>query len=180
MSGAARIARVTRSMARKPARSTPKSVLMTTCETPEALERLRGPLSPGLAYGQELQAHWDPKGDPERFVYHGVLEVAVARVDGKVAGWGELLVSRPIPGENANSLAFCRVSRLDVAPAFRRRKFTDPRSGKPLSVLLLRALLAATPAGAEVVAEVTPDAENLFEEAGFKLGASGRWLYLGA
>lgn len=162
------------------AKTASKSVRMTTCDTPAALELLRGPVFPGLAYGQELQAHWDPKGDPERFVYHGVLDVAVAHVDGKVAGWGELLVARPMVGENTGSLAFCRVSRLDVAPAFRRRRYTDPRTGKPLSVLLLRALLASAPSGAEVVAEVTPDAENLFEEAGFKLGASGRWVYLGA
>jgi hypothetical protein len=153
---------------------------MSVCDTPVALEALRGPLFPGLAFRQELEDLWDAKADPERFVYHGVLAVAVARSEGKVAGWGELLVARPLFGEASSSLAFCRISRLDVAPAFRRRKFTDPRTGKPLSVLLLSALLKAAPYGSEVVAEVTPDAETLFEEAGFKLGPSGRWLYLGA
>jgi hypothetical protein len=152
---------------------------LITCETPRALELARAKLSPGMAYAKELQALWDSKRDPERFVYGGVLTVVLARVEGKIAGWGELLVARPIQGEASGSLAFCRVSRLDVAPAFRRRKFVDARSGRPLSVLILNALLASAPYGAEVVAEVTPDAENLFEESGFKLGTAGRWLFVG-
>ena len=41
-------------------------------------------------------------------------------------------------------------------------------------------LLTSAPYGSEIVAEGTPDAETLFEEAGFKLGTSGRWLDLGA
>src|ERR1700722_7700893 len=120
------------------AKSAPKPVNITVCDTPAALEALSGMPLPGLAFAKELEALRDKAADPERFVYPGVLAVALAWAEGKIAGWGELLVARPMWGEASSSLAFCRISRLDVAPAFRRRRFTDPRTGKPLSVLLLR------------------------------------------
>lgn len=158
----------------------PATVQIQICETPAALEAAQCSLAPGLAYRKELQALWSPEADPERFVYKGILAVSLARVGDRIGGWGQLLVARPIYGEGFSATAFCRVARLDVAPAFRRRSFTDARSGQPLSVLLLTALLKAAPFGSEVVAEVTPDAENLFEQLGFKLLESGRWAYLGA
>ena len=155
-----------------------KPVSVQIVDTPAALEAAKGTLAAGLAYGRELQSLWDPSADPERFVYKGILGVALAWVDDRIAGWGELLVARPLYGEAAAGSAFCRVSLLDVAPAYRRRRFVDARSGQPLSVLLLNSLIKSAPWGAEVVAEVTPDAENLFEQVGFKLRDSGRWLYV--
>jgi len=155
-----------------------KPVQVQIIDTPRALEAAKGTLASGLAFGRELQALWDPSADPERFVYKGILGVALAWVEDRIAGWGQLLVARPLYGEAASGSAFCRVSLLDVAPAYRRRRFTDARSGRALSVLLLNSLIKAAPWGAEVVAEVTPDAENLFEEVGFKLRDSGRWLYV--
>lgn len=162
-----------------PSPAAAKPVRVQLCETPAQIEAAKATLAPGLAFGKELQALWDPRGDPERFVYRGLLAVALAKVDDRIVGWGELLVARPLYGEASASLAFCRVSRLDVAPGFRRRRFVDARSGHALSIVLLKALLKAAPFGAEVVAEVTPDAETLFEEVGFKLWNSGRWMYLG-
>ena len=158
---------------------TSKIVRVQICETPAALEAAKGQLAPGLRYAKELHELWDPSRDPERFVYRGILAVGLAWVDSVIAGWGELLVARPMFGEDASARAFCRVSRLDVGPSFRRRRFVDARSGQPISVVLLNALLKAAPYGAEVVAEVTPDAENLFEQLGFKLRESGSWLFLG-
>lgn len=155
-----------------------KPVRVQYVDTPQELERARGPLASGLAYSKELQELWDPGADPERFVYKGILGVALGYVEERIVGWGELLVARPLYGEAAPGSAFCRVSRLDVAPAYRRRRFTDARTGHSLSVLLLNSLIKAAPWGAEVVAEVTPDAENLFEQVGFKLRDSGRWLYV--
>jgi len=155
-----------------------KPVQVQIIDTPRALEAAKGTLASGLAFGRELHALWDPSADPERFVYKGILGVALAWVEDRIAGWGQLLVARPLYGEAASGSAFCRVSLLDVAPAYRRRRFTDARSGQPLSVLLLNSLIKAAPWGAEVVAEVTPDAENLFEQVGFKLRDSGRWLYV--
>ncbi len=155
-----------------------KAVQVQIVDTPLALEAAKGALASGLAFGKELQALWDPAADPERFVYKGILGVALAWVEDRIAGWGQLLVARPLYGEAASGSCFCRVSLLDVAPAYRRRRFTDARSGHALSVLLLNSLIKAAPWGAEVVAEVTPDAENLFEQAGFKLRDSGRWLYV--
>jgi len=155
-----------------------KPVRVQIVDTPLALEAAQGSLAGGLAYGKDLQELWAPAADPERFVYKGILAVSLAWVEDRIAGWGELLVARPLYGEAAPGSAFCRVSRLDVAPAYRRRRFTDARSGHALSVLLLNSLIRAAPWGAEVVAEVTPDAENLFEQVGFKLRDSGRWLYV--
>ncbi len=152
-------------------------------ETPAALEALRAPLAKGLHYAPELSRLWDPKdADPERFVTQGILAVAIAKTKGLAVGWGELLVARPTHGEEAIDLeqprhGYCRISRLDVGPAYRRRAFVDAASRLPVSELLLRALLHATPSGTEVLAEVTPDAENLFESAGFRLLDAGRWRY---
>jgi len=101
----------------------------------------------------------------------------LAKVDRRVVGWGELFAARPLKGEAEGARAFCRISRLDVAPAFRRRLFSDRTSGLPISRVLLEALLDAAPFGAEVAAEVTPDAENLFEQIGFRVGPAGRWIY---
>ena len=104
--------------------------------------------------------------------------MALARLDAeRVIGWGQLLVARPRFDDTGPRRGYCRISRLDVAPAYRRRTFVDTASRMPVSELLLRALLAAAPYGTEVLAEVTPDAENLFEKAGFKLLDAGRWRY---
>jgi hypothetical protein len=154
-----------------------RPVHVLLCEDVSELQRAKGKLAPGLRYGMELQALWNPRGDPERFLYQGILVVAIAKVERKVAGWGELFVARPLQGEAENAQAFCRISRLDVAPAFRRRLFVDQKTNLPISQILLTALLEAAPFNAEVVAEVTPDAENLFEQTGFRIGPAGRWIY---
>ncbi len=154
------------------------AVALEVCEDIGPLRRAHAPLAPGLRYAAELRALWNLRDeDPDRFVTQGILAVAVATVRGRVAGWGELLVARPDPGEARSDRGACRVSRLDVAPAFRRRAFADARTGQPISELLLRSLLGAAPYGTDVLAEVTPDAENLFEQAGFTLLSSGRWRY---
>ncbi len=156
-------------------------VSLTICEDAGALERAHAPVASGLRYGRELRELSAPRGDPERFITRGVLAVALATIQGgprqrrRLVGWGELLVGRPTPGELATARGYCRVSRLDVAPSHRRRIFVDAASGLPVSELLLAALVGAAPFGAEVVAEVTPDAENLFETAGFRVFGPGRW-----
>lgn len=170
--------RLTRRSERSSEAPIAKPVRVQIVDTPRALEAAKGTLAPGLAYGKNLQDLWDPAADPERFVYRGILAVGLAWVENRIAGWGELLVARPLYGEAAPGSAFCRVSRLDVGTNYRRRRFADARSGQPLSVLLLNSLIKAAPWGSEVVAEVTPDAENLFEQVGFKLRDSGRWLYV--
>ncbi|MHB8416453.1 MAG: hypothetical protein ACYDCL_00145 [Myxococcales bacterium] len=158
-------------------------VSLKICDAPAALEAARAPLAQGLRYAAELSKLWDPReADPERFVTQGILAVALAKLsDRRLVGWGELLVARPGPYDPPElrqpGRGFCRVSRLDVAPAYRRRAFVDSATSLPLSDLLLRALLRAAPSGTEVLAEVTPDAENLFESAGFKLLDAGRWRY---
>lgn len=157
-------------------------IAVAVCEAPAALEAARAPLAQGLRYASELVRLWDPHGaDPERFVTQGILAVAIATLRGsRVVGWGELLVARPAfsdPATAAQRRGYCRISRLDVAPAYRRRTFVDASSRLPVSDLLLRALLRATPYGTEVLAEVTPDAENLFESAGFRLLDAGNWRY---
>jgi hypothetical protein len=154
-----------------------RPVEVVLCDSAASLQRAKCKLATGLRYGKELQALWDPRGDPERFVYQGVLDVALAKVDRRIVGWGELFAARPLPGEGQDAAAFCRISRLDVAPAYRRRLFADRNTGLPISRILLAALIDATPFGAEVAAEVTPDAENLFEQTGFRLGPAGRWIY---
>jgi hypothetical protein len=145
----------------------------------EALQGARELLAPDLRYAPELRALWDPQDfDPERFVTQGILAVALAKLAGRrVIGWGELLVARPRFDESGPRHGYCRISRLDVAPGYRRRIFVEATSGTPVSELLLNALLGAAPYGTEVLAEVTPDAENLFEKAGFKMLDAGRWRY---
>jgi hypothetical protein len=152
-------------------------VRVVLCDSAASLQRARDKLAPGLRYGGELQALWKPRGDPERFIYQGILVVALAKVDRRVAGWGELFAARPLQGEAENAQAFCRISRLDVAPSYRRRLFADQKTSLPISQILLAALIDAAPFNAEVVAEVTPDAENLFEQTGFRVGPAGRWIY---
>jgi hypothetical protein len=172
-------------------------VTIEICDAVEALYQARSLFAPELRYAGELRALWDPhEFDPERFVTKGILAVALAKLSGRrVIGWGELLVARPRFDEASDAAAFglrpsageagflqprrgyCRVSRLDVALSYRRRTFVDATSGLPVSELLLHALLGAAPYGTEVLAEVTPDAENLFENAGFKLLDAGRWRY---
>jgi hypothetical protein len=152
-------------------------VRLEVLDSVEGLVRARCPALPGLRYLPELERLWAPPVDPDRFVYQGVLAVVLAKLDGRLAGWGELLTARPARGEATTARAFCRISRLDVAPAYRRRSYVDPESGLPLSELLLKALLEAAPFGAEITAEVTPDAENLFERAGFRLRGYGRWTF---
>jgi hypothetical protein len=158
------------------------SLSLQICDAPAALEAARASLAQGLRYAAELTALWNPRdSDPERFVTQGILAVALATLRGRVVGWGELLVARPGLDDPAAARqprhGYCRISRLDVAPAYRRRAFVDATTRLPVSELLLRALLRATPYGTEVLAEVTPDAENLFESAGFKLLDAGRWRY---
>ncbi len=160
----------------KPAR-TQRAVEVVLCDSAATLQRAKRKLASGLRYGKELQTLWDPRGDPERFVYEGILAVALAVVDRRIVGWGELFAATPLRGEGHDVAAFCRISRLDVAPAYRRRVFADRETGLPISQILLAALIDATPFGAEVAAEVTPDAENLFEQTGFELGPAGRWIY---
>jgi len=160
----------------EPARAQ-RPVQVVLCDSAASLRLQKGKLASGLLYGKELQSLWDPRGDPERFVYQGVLSVALAKVDRRIVGWGELFAARPLRGEAQNVQAFCRVSRLDVAPAYRRRLFADRKTGLPVSQILLAALLDTAPFGAEVAAEVTPDAENLFEQTGFRVGPAGRWIY---
>jgi GNAT superfamily N-acetyltransferase len=154
-----------------------RPVQVILCDSVASLQKAKAKLSAGLRYGKELQALWDPRGDAERFLYQGVLAVALAKVDRRIAGWGELFAARPLQGEAEDALAFCRISRLDVAPAYRRRLFADQKTDLPLSRILLAALIDAAPFNAEVVAEVTPDAENLFEQTGFRVGPAGRWIY---
>ena len=160
----------------EPARAK-RPVQVVLCDSAASLQRAKAKLAPGLRYGKELQTLWDPRGDPERFLYQGILVVALAKVDRRVAGWGELFAARPLQGEAENAQAFCRISRLDVAPAYRRRLFADQRTTLPISRILLAALIDAAPFNAEVAAEVTPDAENLFEQTGFRVGPAGRWIY---
>jgi hypothetical protein len=160
----------------KPARAQ-RPVRVVLCDSVSSLQQAKGRLAAGLRYGKELQALWNPRGDPERFLYQGVLVVALAKTDQRIAGWGELFAARPLPGEAENAQAFCRISRLDVAPAYRRRLFADSKTNLPISQILLAALIDAAPFNAEVVAEVTPDAENLFEQTGFRVGPAGRWIY---
>jgi hypothetical protein len=143
----------------------------------EGLMRARCPAMNGLRYLSELERLWDPPADVDRFVHQGVLAVVLAKIDGEIAGWGELLTARPAPGESTAARAFCRISRLDVSPPYRRRTYLDPETGLPLSELLLRTLMQAAPFGAEIAAEVPPDAENLFERAGFRLHGYGRWTF---
>ena len=161
----------------RPPRS--RSVTLELCDSVEALTKARATLAPGLRYAAELRELWDPRRpDSERFVHRAILAVALAKLEGgRVIGFGELLAARPSLDEPSRGRAFCRISRLDVAPAYRRRAFIDRSSKLPISELLLRGLLGGAPYGAEVMAEVTPDAENLFEKAGFKLLDSGRWRY---
>ncbi|MHB1844488.1 MAG: hypothetical protein ACYCWW_06600 [Deltaproteobacteria bacterium] len=164
-----------------------RPVSLEICDDAQTLVRARAPMAQGLRYGAELRELWDPKGDPERLITRGVLCVALAtrgeetQAPGdrskprRLVGWGELLVGRPAPGEPTAPRGLCKVSRLDVAPAYRRRAFADSSSRLPVSELLLSALVGAAPFGADLVAEVTPDAENLFEQAGFRVYGPGRW-----
>ena len=161
----------------EPAPRAKRPVQVVLCDSVASLQRAKSKLAPGLRYGKELQALWSAQGDPERFLYQGVLAVALAKVDRRIAGWGQLFAARPMPGEAENALAFCRVSRLDVAPGYRRRLFADAKTNLPISQILLAALIDTAPFNAEVVAEVTPDAENLFEQTGFRVGPAGRWIF---
>jgi hypothetical protein len=156
---------------------TRRPVRVVLCDNAASLQKAKGKLVASLKYAKELQSLWDPRGDPERFIYQGLLAVALAKVDRRVVGWGELFAARPLKGEAEGARAFCRISRLDVAPGYRRRLFSDRATGLPISRILLVALLDAAPFGAEVAAEVTPDAENLFEQTGFSVGPAGRWIY---
>ena len=165
--------------ASKQTRARAATVHVEIYDAVETLYGARATLAPGLRYARELSALWDPgEFDAERFVTQGILAVALAKLaGGRVIGWGQLLVARPRFDDTGPRRGWCRISRLDVAPGYRRRTFVETNSGTPVSELLLRALLGAAPYGTEVLAEVTPDAENLFEKAGFKMLDAGRWRY---
>lgn len=165
--------------ARRPRAARKGSVAIEICDEPAALHAAQSALAPELRYAPELRALWDPEQqDPDRFVAQGILAVALAKLGGaRVIGWGQLLVARPPFDEAGPRRGYCRISRLDVARGYRRRAFVDTASETPVSELLLHALLGAAPYGTEVLAEVTPDAENLFEKVGFKLMDAGRWRY---
>jgi hypothetical protein len=164
---------------KRPRRARKGSVTIEIYDEVAALQAGRNALAPELRYAPELRALWDPEEiDPERFVTQGILAVALAKLAGaRVIGWGQLLVARPPFDDVGPRRGYCRVSRLDVARGYRRRAFIDTASETPVSELLLHALLGAAPYGTEVLAEVTPDAENLFEKVGFKLLDAGRWRY---
>jgi len=46
-----------------------RPVRVVLCDSAASLQRAKGKLAPSLAYAKELQSLWDPRGDPERFIY---------------------------------------------------------------------------------------------------------------